>query len=112
MLAQSVLLNRSCMSPVEAPGARLPPVKPTSRYASAPFLGVARLTTCSVMLPQPIIVSILGAAAVVCFVLGLWLPLVDAERRIARRLQGFVQAPIAASDTHLVLARPRGQILS
>ncbi|TMC79727.1 MAG: hypothetical protein E6J15_00150 [Chloroflexi bacterium] len=61
------------------------------------------------MLPQPIIVSILGAAAVVCFVLGLWLPLVDAERRIARRLQGFVQAPIAASDTHLVLARPRGQ---
>ena len=60
------------------------------------------------MLPQGIIVSVLGAAAVVCFVLGLWLPLVDAERRIARRLQGFVQAPIAAGDAHLMLARPRG----
>jgi len=61
------------------------------------------------MLPQPVIVGVLGAAAVVCFVLGLWLPLADAERRIARRLQGFVQAPIAAGDAHLVLARPRGQ---
>jgi len=61
------------------------------------------------VLPQPIIVSVLGAAAVVCVVLGLWLPLVDAERRIARRLRGFVQAPIAASDAHLILARPRGQ---
>jgi len=61
------------------------------------------------MLPQAIVVSVLGAAAVVCFVLGLWLPLVDAERRIARRLRGFVQAPIAAGDAHLVLARPRGQ---
>src|SRR5207249_7703722 len=60
------------------------------------------------MLPQPVIVGVLGAAAVVCFVLGLWLPLADAERRIARRLQGFVQAPIAAGDAHLVLRRPRG----
>jgi len=61
------------------------------------------------MLAQAIMVSVLGAAAVVCFVLGLWLPLVDAERRIARRLQGFVEAPIAAGDAHLVLPRPRGQ---
>jgi tight adherence protein B len=61
------------------------------------------------MLPQPIIVSVLGAAAVVCFMLALWLPLVEAERRIARRLRGFVQAPIAAGDAHLALIRPRGQ---
>ncbi|MEK6227456.1 MAG: type II secretion system F family protein [Chloroflexota bacterium] len=61
------------------------------------------------MLPQPVIVSVLGAAAVTCLVLGLWLPLIDAERSIARRLRGFVQAPIAAGDTHLALLRPRGQ---
>lgn len=61
------------------------------------------------MLPQPVIVSILGAAAVMCFVLGLWLPLVGAERRIARRLRGFVQAPIAAGESQLAHLRPRGQ---
>jgi tight adherence protein B len=61
------------------------------------------------MLPQPIIVSVLGAAAVVCLMLGLWLPLVDAERRVARRLRSFVQAPIASGDSHLALLRPRGQ---
>jgi len=61
------------------------------------------------VLPQPVIVSILGAAAVMCFVLGLWLPLVGAERRIARRLRGFVQAPIAAGESQLAHLRPRGQ---
>jgi len=58
------------------------------------------------MLPQPLIVSVLGAAAVVCFVLGLWLPLIEVERRIKRRIRGFVQAPMAAVDPQLGLIRP------
>ena len=60
------------------------------------------------MIPQPIIVGVLGAAAVVCFVFGLWLPLVDAERGVARRLRGFVQAPIGALEAQLGLPRRRG----
>jgi len=43
-------------------------------------------------------VGVLGTATVVCFLLVLWLPLVEAERRVARRLRGFVQAPIGALD--------------
>ena len=58
------------------------------------------------MLPQPLMVSVLGAAAVVCFVLGLWLPLIEVERRIKRRLRGFVQAPMAAVNPQLGLIRP------
>src|SRR6059036_388208 len=53
-------------------------------------------------------VAVLGAAAVVCFVFGLWLPLVDAERGVARRLRGFVQAPIGALEAQLGLPRHRG----
>ena len=59
------------------------------------------------MIPQPIMVAVLGAGAVVCFVFGLWLPLVDAERGVARRLRGFVQAPIGALEAHLGLPRHR-----
>ena len=52
-------------------------------------------------MPQPIVVGILGTAAVVCFVLVLWMPLADAERRVARRLRAFVQAPIGALEAQL-----------
>jgi len=53
------------------------------------------------MIPQPIIVAVLGSATVLCFVLGLWLPIMDSELRVARRLRGFVQAPLGALDAKL-----------
>src|SRR5258705_5969943 len=53
------------------------------------------------------IVGVLGTAAVVCFVLGLWLPVVHVERSIARRLRGFVEAPMGALDADLKVGRRR-----
>jgi tight adherence protein B len=54
-------------------------------------------------------IAILGTAAALCFVMGLWLPFVDAERRVTRRLRGFVQAPIAALQVELGVPRRRAQ---
>ena len=59
------------------------------------------------MLPQPVIVGVLGTTAVVCFVLGLWLPMAQGERSIARRLRGFVEAPIGALEAELKIGRRR-----
>jgi len=59
------------------------------------------------MASDPVLVAVLGASAVICFVMGLWLPAVDGERRIARRLRGFVQAPLAVVDAQIGLARSR-----
>lgn len=59
------------------------------------------------MIPHPIMVGVLASAAVICFVLGLWLPLADAERRLARRLRGFVQVPIGALEAQLGIPRQR-----
>jgi len=53
------------------------------------------------VIPQPIMVGVLGMATIVCFVLVLWLPLAEAERRVARRLRAFVQAPIGALEAQL-----------
>ncbi len=52
-------------------------------------------------------VGVLGTAAVVCFVLGLWLPVVYVERSIARRLRGFVEAPVGALEGDLKVGRRR-----
>src|SRR2546428_8324455 len=59
------------------------------------------------MLPQSAIVGVLGTAAVVCFVLGLWLPVAQGERSIARRLRGFVEAPVGALEAELKIGRRR-----
>ena len=59
------------------------------------------------MIPQTIMVGVLGSAVAICFVLGLWLPLVDAERSVARRLRGLVQAPIGAFEAQLGVPRRR-----
>src|SRR6266851_1541647 len=59
------------------------------------------------VLPQPVIVGVLGTAAVVCFVLGLWLPAAQGERSIARRLRGFVEAPVGALEAELKIGRRR-----
>jgi tight adherence protein B len=55
--------------------------------------------------PQPVIVGVLGSAAVLCVVLGLWLPAVQGERSIARRLRSFVEAPIGALEANLKVGR-------
>jgi tight adherence protein B len=59
------------------------------------------------MVPDPVLIAVLGASAVLCFVMGLWLPAVDGERRVARRLRGFVQAPLAVVDAQIGVARSR-----
>jgi tight adherence protein B len=61
------------------------------------------------VIPQPIMVSVLGGATVVCLVLAFWLPLIDTERRVARRLRAFVQAPIGALEIQIGLPRRRTQ---
>ena len=45
------------------------------------------------MFAQPLVIGALGAAAIVSILLAFWLPLVEAERSLARRLRSFVQAP-------------------
>src|SRR5206468_1620255 len=69
-------------------------------------LGAPRPTETDV-LPQPVIVGVLGTTAVVCFVLGLWLPMAQGELSIARRLRGFVEAPIGALEAELKIGRRR-----
>ncbi len=59
------------------------------------------------VLPQSVIVGVLGTVAVMCFVLGLWLPVAQGERSIARRLRGFVEAPVGALEAELKIGRRR-----
>ena len=49
-------------------------------------------------------VSALGAGAVLCLLFAFWLPLVDGERRLARRLRAFVEAPVGHIETEFGLA--------
>src|SRR5438093_444421 len=46
------------------------------------------------MMDAPLLAALLGAAAVASFAAGLWLPALEGERRVRRRLGSFVEAPI------------------
>src|ERR671934_1619796 len=54
---------------------------------------------------SPLAAAILGASAVASFAAGLWLPSLEAERRVKRRLASFVEAPIGGFAAHAATVR-------
>ena len=54
---------------------------------------------------SPLVVALLGAATVATFAAGLWLPSVEAERRVKRRLNSFVEAPLGGYASHAPTVR-------
>ena len=59
------------------------------------------------LIPSQLPASFLGAAAVGCIALGLWLYVFDLDRLAGRRLRQFVQAPIGVFDEDEAAAQRR-----